>query len=230
MNASGILRLESGWAIDLQISELKSRLSGKNKIKQVIFLKKMPVPEKKKRSSTYADYLTWPDEERWEIIDGEVYDMTPAPSVRHQRVVWNVIREISNYLEGQKQCQGFSAPTDVVFDEYNVVQPDVFVVCDNTKVGEKAIFGVPDLVVEVISPATEVKDRREKKNLYERFGVAEYILVFPERNYVERYLLQEGKYGAPEIVNWDETIRVVTFDMEIHLWEIFEKEKPSEEQ
>ncbi len=100
-------------------------------------------------------------------------------------------------------------------------------------------------MIEVVSLTTEVKDRREKKAVYERFGVAEYILVFPEREYVERrYRLEEGKpacrapawpadrqsgrYGAPEIVNWDETIRIETLGMDINLWEIFEKEKPAE--
>ncbi len=189
----------------------------------------MPAPLKKKTKYRYSDYITWPDEERWEIIEGEPYDMTPAPSVKHQQIVWKITGEIYNYLANRKDCQGFSAPTDVVFDEYNVVQPDVFVVCDKSKVGEKAITGAPDLVIEVVSPATEVKDKREKKNLYERFGVSEYILVFPEREYVERYILEEGKYGAPEIVNWDETIKILTLSMEINLWEMFEKEKPGEE-
>ena len=188
----------------------------------------MPVPQKKKTTYTYTDYLTWPDEERWEIINGEAYNMTPAPSVRHQTVVGNLYLRLRT--KTGSPCYVGIAPTDIVFDEYNVVQPDVFVVCDKNKVGEKAITGAPDLVIEVVSPATEVKDKREKKNLYERFGVAEYLLVFPERDYVERYLLQEGKYGAPEIVNWDETINIVTLDMEINLWEIFEKEKPLEEQ
>jgi Uma2 family endonuclease len=71
-----------------------------------------------------------------------------------------------------------------------------------------------------------VKDRREKKNLYEKFGVKEYILVFPEREYVERYCLEKGKYGSPEIFNWDEILNLTVFDFEINLWEIFEKEKP----
>ena len=190
----------------------------------------MPVGLKKGRRYTYQDYLTWPDEDRWEVIEGIAYDMSPAPSVKHQRIVWNIVANISNYLGSHGKCRGFSAPTDVVLDEHNVVQPDVFVVCDSAKIGERAITGAPDLVIEVVSPATEVKDRREKKAVYEKFGVAEYILVFPEREYVERYLLEEGKYGAPEIVNWDETIKVVTLGMEVKLWEIFEKERPQEEE
>ncbi len=187
----------------------------------------MPAPLKKKTKYTYSDYITWPDEERWEIIEGEPYDMTPAPSVRHQSIVGNFYLRLRS--EGGTSCYVGIAPTDIVLDEYNVVQPDVFVVCDKSKVGEKAITGPPDLIIEVVSPATEVKDRREKKNLYERFGVAEYILVFPEREYIERYILEEGKYGASEIVNWDETIKIATLDIEINLWEIFEKEKPREE-
>ena len=190
----------------------------------------MPVALKKGRRHTYQDYLAWPDEERWELIEGVAYDMSPAPSVKHQRIVWNIVGNISNYLGSHEKCRGFSAPTDVVLDEHNVVQPDVFVVCDSAKIGERAITGAPDLVIEVVSPATEVKDRREKKAVYEKFGVAEYILVFPEREYVERYLLEEGKYGAPEIVNWDETIKVVTLGMEVKLWQIFEKERPQEEE
>ena len=186
----------------------------------------MPVPLKKNQRYTYSDYLTWPDDKRWELIEGVPYDMTPSPSVRHQRIVWNIVRELSRHLEENKTCQGFSAPTDVVFDEHNVVQPDVFVVCDKTKIGEGSIKGAPDLIIEVVSPSTEVKDKREKKRVYEKFGVGEYILVYPEREYVESYLLEEDKYGAPEVINWDETIKIVTLGMEINLWELFDKEKP----
>ena len=94
------------------------------------------------------------------------------------------------------------------------------------KITEDNIQGSPDLIVEVISEGTEVKDRREKKNLYEKFGVKEYILVFPEREYLERYCLKKGKYGSPEIFNWDEILKLTVFEFKINLWEIFEKEKP----
>ena len=188
----------------------------------------MPVALRKGTKYTYHDYLTWPDEERWEVIEGVAYDMGPAPSVKHQEIVSSFHVAIKTHPDNK--CFTGIATTDVVLDEHNVVQPDVFVVCDRSKIGERAITGAPDLVIEVVSPATEVKDRREKKAVYEKFGVGEYILVFPEREYVERYLLEEGKYGAPEIVNWDETIKVVTLGMDINLWEIFEKEKPREEE
>jgi Uma2 family endonuclease len=179
---------------------------------------------KRDKTYTYQDYLTWPGDERWEIIAGTAYDMSPAPRIKHQNITSNF--HIKLKMHPNNSCYTGIAPTDVVFDEYNVVQPDVFLVCTRSKITEDNIQGSPDLIVEVISKGTEVKDRREKKNLYEKFGLKEYILVFPEREYVERYCLEKGKYGSPEIFNWDEILNLTVFDFEINLWEIFEKEKP----
>jgi Uma2 family endonuclease len=179
---------------------------------------------KRDKTYTYHDYLTWPDGDRWEIIAGTAYDMSPAPRIKHQNITSNFHIKLKTHPDNT--CYTGIAPTDVVFDEYNVVQPDVFLVCAKSKITENNIQGPPDLIVEVVSKGTEVKDRREKKNLYERFGVKEYILVFPEREYVERYCLEEGKFGSPEIINWDEILRLTVFEFEINLWEIFEKEKP----
>lgn len=176
---------------------------------------------KRDKRCTYKDYLTWPDDERWEIIDGAAYNMSPAPKVKHQRIV---IRFDYVFTSKLKECLHFIAPTDVVFDEFNVVQPDVFVVCDRDKITEDNIQGAPNLIIEVVSPGTEIKDRREKKNLYEKSGVKEYIIVFPDREYVERYCLKDKQYGAPDIFNWDEVLKLCAFGMEINLWEVFEKE------
>jgi Uma2 family endonuclease len=181
---------------------------------------------KRDKTYTYQTYLTWPDDERWEIIAGTAYDMSPAPRIKHQNITSNFHIKLKTHPDNT--CYTGIAPTDVVFDEYNVVQPDVFLVCAKSKITENNIQGPPDLIVEVVSKGTEVKDRREKKNLYERFGVKEYILVFPEREYVERYCLEEGKFGSPEIINWDEILRLTVFEFEINLWEIFEKEKPED--
>jgi Uma2 family endonuclease len=86
-------------------------------------------------------------------------------------------------------------PTDVVLSDHDVVQPDVFVVCDERKISDQNIRGAPDLVVEVLSPATAGKDRWEKKHLYERAGVLEYILVDPDGQYVERFVLgEDGRF------------------------------------
>jgi len=184
----------------------------------------MPVALKKQRRFTYQDYLRWPDDERWELIDGQAYSMSPAPKTRHQRILWRLTEVFVNNKDALKSCIPFYAPTDVVLDEFNVVQPDLFVVCSKKKITEDNIQGAPDLVIEITSPATELKDRREKKALYERFGVKEYIIVFPDREYLERYVLKNKKYGPPEIYNWDETLKLRTFRMELRLYEVFEKE------
>ena len=185
-----------------------------------------PLAKKLEEKYTYQDYLTWDDDERWEIIEGEVYNMSPAPTIKHQSISRNISGLIFMKKEQLKNCSFFEAPTDVVFDDLNVVQPDIFIVCDKNKITEKNIQGAPELVIEIISPSTELKDKREKFYLYEKFGVKEYIIVYPpEREYIERYVLKRGKYGSPEIYNWDETLKLKTFDIEIPLWEVFEKEK-----
>lgn len=175
---------------------------------------------------TYADYRTWPDEERWELIDGVPHAMTPAPRTRHQRISLKISTRFERFFEG-KRCVPFDAPTDVVLDEYTVVQPDVLVVCDRNKITEENIQGAPDLVVEITSPSTRLRDRREKRALYERFGVREYLVVSPEDEMVERHRLVDGRYAPPDIFNWDETISLHAFpELTLNLWEIFDKELP----
>lgn len=179
---------------------------------------------------TYADYRTWPDDERWEIINGEAYAMTPAPSLLHQKILGNLHLKFGGHFLG-KSCTVFIAPTDVVLNETNVVQPDLLVVCDRNKMTDANIQGAPDLVAEVLSHSTSLRDKREKKRLYERFGVREYILVYPDDALVERYSLANGKYSPPDILNWDEQLRLSAFpELEIDLWEIFGKELPTEKE
>ena len=176
---------------------------------------------KQERRYSVEDYREWPDDEKWEIIHGVAYDMSPAPRIKHQNIVSNF--HINLKTHPKNPCYTGIAPTDVILNEYSVVQPDVFLVCDGEKITEDNVQGAPDLIVEVVSPGTEVKDRREKKRLYEKSGVKEYLIVFPEREYVEQYVLEAGKYGAPEIFNWDEVLKLRIFPNEIKLAEIFEK-------
>ncbi len=127
-----------------------------------------------KSGYTYEDYKNFPDELRCEIIDGAVHDMTAAPSTKHQRVTGQIYRLIRNHLSSGHRCSEYVSPTDVVLAADQVVQPDVLVVCERGKVGEAAILGAPDIVFEVLSPATEIKDRGRKLEIYESFGVREY--------------------------------------------------------
>ena len=183
----------------------------------------MPIAEKVNEKLKYQDYLGWPDDERWEIIDGVAYNMTPAPRVIHQSIVGKLDRVLWKKVEENGRTL-FIAPTDVIFDEYNVVQPDIFMVCDKAKITDDNIKGAPDLIIEVTSPSTFLKDKRDKKGLYEKFGVKEYIIVYPDEEIVDRLYLEDNKYSAPDVFNWDETMRIKSIGMDVNLWEIFGKE------
>jgi len=130
---------------------------------------------------TYADLIVWPEEERWELIDGIPYDMTPAPSQRHQEIVTELIVQFGVFLR-DSPCRLYTAPFDVRLPKSmengmtasTVVQPDLLVVCDREKLDGKGVVGSPTLVVEITSPSTAGKDLREKRAAYERAGVPEY--------------------------------------------------------
>lgn len=154
---------------------------------------------------TYGDYLDWPEDVRYELIDGVAYLMAPAPTVRHQDIVGEIFRQLANALEG-KPCRVLIAPVDVVLprageaDEQadTVVQPDVLVVCDPAKIGERRVRGAPDFVVEVLSPATASHDMVIKRRLYERHGVREYWLIHPIDRVLTLYRLEGTEFGKPD--------------------------------
>lgn len=190
-----------------------------------------PKPEAATKDSyTYGDYSEWPDEERWELIDGIPYNMSPAPSRIHQKITGELFRLIANYLTG-KECEVYIAPFDVRLpkgDENDeqidtVVQPDLVVVCERKKLDERGCKGAPDLVVEVLSPGTAAKDMKIKLALYERVGVKEYWLVDPGNKTVQVYQLEtSGRYGRPGIYTDTDQIKVGLFpDLEIDLTSVF---------
>ncbi len=178
---------------------------------------------KQKEHVTYQDYLSWPEDERWEIIDGVAYNMVPAPTPNHQSVSMNLSGLLWNALR-KSECRLFASPTDVVLSEENVVEPDLFVVCDQTKITEKCIRGAPDVVFEIISPSSSKKDRLIKRRLYERFGVKEYILVDLDAPCVERFLLdKDGRYRVSEIFDSTQTLTLRSLDgVDIPLGEMFD--------
>ncbi|MBF0550331.1 MAG: Uma2 family endonuclease [Deltaproteobacteria bacterium] len=165
----------------------------------------MTTNARKQENCTYGGYLTWPEEERWEIIEGVPYAMSPAPSPRHQAVLGNLHLQVGNFLVG-KQCRVFFAPFDVRFprmDEADenvttVVQPDISVICDPAKIDDRGCRGAPDFIVEILSPHTSRKDQAEKLALYEKHGVKEYWIIYPGYDTViVRVLGQDGQYGPP---------------------------------
>ena len=158
---------------------------------------------------TYADYLTWNDDERWELINGQAYNMSPAPATKHQLVLGELYGQIRSFLrEKEKPCLAFPAPFDVRLPEsvkdndkiIDVVQPDISVVCNLSRIDEKGCHGAPDFIIEILSPSTAQKDYDVKRLLYEKNGVKEYWLADPTHHVVTTYLLEDsGTYGNPSI-------------------------------
>jgi len=156
---------------------------------------------------TYAAYRHWPDDQRWELIEGVAYDMTPAPSRRHQEISGEFFRQLADYLL-DKPCKVFHPPFDVrlpeadetVDETTNVVQPDITVVCDRDKLDDAGCVGAPNLIIEILSPSTTKKDQMEKFFLYERHGVKEYWIVDPLAQVVHVYRLgSDNRYGRPDL-------------------------------
>ena len=169
--------------------------------------------KRKQQRYSYADYLTWDDDRRYEIIDGEVFDMT-SPSLLHQSISGELSRQMANYFE-DKPCKVFAAPLDVLLakntsrsnEVFTVVQPDIMVVCDPKKLEERGIVGAPDLVVEIISPSTSSKDNIIKRRIYEQAGVKEFWLISPvERLIRVNKLGKDGLFEREEI--YDDTAQI----------------------
>lgn len=166
----------------------------------------MGLPLRDAERHTYADYLSWQEDVRYELIDGRAYLMAPAPSLEHQDVAGEIYFQLRRALEG-KPCRPFIAPVDVRLPKANeldeqidtVVQPDVLVVCDESKLDRRGVRGAPDFVVEVLSSSTASHDHVLKRRVYERAGVREYWLVHPIDRMVTIYRLLDGEYGKPDV-------------------------------
>jgi Uma2 family endonuclease len=154
-------------------------------------------------SYTYADYYSWPDGIQGELLDGQFYVREPGPSFRHQRVAGSLFSQMDAFFVG-KPCIAVSAPLDVRLPrpgdddgaERDVVQPDVAVICDRSKIDDRGCRGEPDWVIEVLSPSTRDRDCTVKRDLYERSGVRLYWTVSPQkRHFTVLRLGPEGRYG-----------------------------------
>lgn len=171
----------------------------------------MAIPQQYERY-TYQDYLSWPEGERWELVDGIAYAMSPAPTTGHQRILGEMFRQVSTYLL-DRPCEVFVAPFDLKLSEEvddrepTVLQPDLAITCREEIVAEHGITGVPDLCVEVISPGSVVADRKRKFSLYEKYGVPEYWIVETAGGVVEIYRLDStGRYQRFGAFGRDETV------------------------
>ncbi len=176
------------------------------------------------RSYTWNDYRSWDDGRRWEVIDGTAFDMSPAPSLPHQHIAGEIFGQMREFFKGRK-CKPFIAPADVKLSDADIVQPDVFVVCQGDKIKESHLDGAPDLVVEVLSPWTARHDRLSKMDLYARHGVKEVWLVTPEPSMVELLVLHAGKFTLEKTYGDDGVIESPSFPgLRIDLSSVFDFE------
>ena len=211
----------------------------------------MSIPKRDKEGLfTYSDYLTWPDDERWELIDGVAYDMSPAPERRHQGVLAYLASRFVNHFENEA-CSVYIAPFDVVLpnsehavkeeESANVVQPDLVVVCDSSKLTTRGCTGAPDFVLEILSPSTAFKDMDDKLHLYERHGVREYWILNPANDTLIVYSVLPAatentssshapplpvKYCKPVLHTSDEVVSPRVFpELSIDLTRVFERDR-----
>lgn len=193
-------------------------------------------PDLNKRYS-YADYLNWFDDVRRELINGFIKLMTPSPSRKHQKISSELVKIWGNYLEN-KNYEVYHAPSDVRFPKdarstddkeiYTVVQPDIYVVCDLSKLDDRGCLGAPDLIIEIVSPDRVQRDVKEKFELYQEHGVKEYWIVNPNDENVNVFVLDDqGKYQFKGMYAGDDKIPVNIFngDLKVDLTKVFVPEK-----
>jgi Uma2 family endonuclease len=157
-------------------------------------------PEPARVRLTYDDFLLFPDDgARHELIDGEHY-VTPSPNIRHQAILGNLYFLVRAWLEQHPVGRAFMAPLDVVFTNFDVVEPDLLFVSRHRAaeiLTARHVMGAPDIVVEIGSPSTRKRDETIKRRLYERSGVAEYWVVDPDLEVVRVYRSADGRFERP---------------------------------
>jgi len=180
----------------------------------------MGLPRLKQAGYTLEDWKSW--EGRWELMDGVAYDMTPAPSTMHQKISTALVSRIFMALEeakkksGEGRCSAFHAPTDVFLGE-NVVQPNILVVCDPAKISPRGIEGPPDLVVEILSPSTVIKDMNQKRDFYETAGIKEYLIVDPVSMAAVLLRLEGNRYQTAAEFEWGAVMSLLGGKLEVGL-------------
>lgn len=165
------------------------------------------------KAYTYADYLKFDLDYMVELIRGEIYKMTPAPSMKHQRILGSLHVILGQQLKG-KPCELYAAPTDIVLPIANkkrdkattVVQPDLSIFCDTSIIEEQAAFGPPTLVVEILSPHTKKKDIQLKYEIYEEAGVQEYWIIMPTEELLEQFVLIDNQYQRIQTYTTEDTV------------------------
>ncbi len=178
---------------------------------------------------TYADYINFKFDHMVELIRGQIFKMSPSPRSVHQKILGNIYLILGNYLKN-KNCQVFLAPFDVILPIQNkkrgksntVVQPDIVVICNPDIIEAAGCFGVPDWVIEIVSPHTINKDIRLKYEIYEEVGINEYWIVYPDEEIIEVFVLENGKYKMQNsYTKFDKTFAHTLPELEVDFKEVF---------
>jgi Uma2 family endonuclease len=171
---------------------------------------------------TVEDYMNLPDGVRAELIEGELF-MSPSPKLRHQKIAENLLVALRRYVDKTKRGAIHIAPLDVHLPSGDVVQPDLIFVADaNRSILQDWIRGVPDLLIEVVSPDGAERDRIVKRDLYARNGVAEYWIVDDQGRAVEVLRLQGDAYEPAGYFTGVESVRsVLLSDLALPLADVF---------
>ena len=162
---------------------------------------------------TYADYYKWKFEDRVELIKGRIFKMSPVPNRLHQELTGEIYLRLRNFLD-KNPCKVYIAPFDVRLPRkskkdieiYTVLQPDICVVSDLAKLDKRGCIGAPDIVVEVLSPANNKKELKNKYEVYEEAGVKEYWVVFPTEKTMLVYTLVDGKFSPSRLMVSDDVV------------------------
>ncbi len=172
---------------------------------------------------TYADYLKTPDDERYELLSGELI-MSPSPREIHQYILGRLYLQLGAFIYGRNLGKVYFAPFDVVLSDTDVVQPDLlFVSYERDEIiTPDNVQGAPDLVVEILSPATAKRDRTFKPDLYAQHGVQEYWIVDPDARTIMVLLRDESRFKVVGIYGEEQTLRSPSLaGFSIALQEIF---------
>ena len=171
---------------------------------------------------TYKDYLTFPNDERIEIVEGELYNMSPAPARIHQKLISNISYELQHYIKSNNgECEVYVAPFDVILknddeetiNSKSVVQPDISVICDKNKLTDSGCTGSPDMIIEVVSPSNSSHDYITKLNLYQKYKVKEYWIIDPRVKKTYVYKLGENEfYDMVNSYTFQDKVKVNIYD------------------
>lgn len=173
---------------------------------------------------TYQDYLHLPDDKRYEILEGELV-MAPSPIIKHQRVSGKLTIFLAEFVQRNNLGEVFTAPCDVVLSQEDVLQPDILFISrqNSSIITEKNVQGAPDLVIEILSPATEYRDREIKRKIYANFGVKEYWLVDPDKQTIEVMVLGKVDFKTAGVYSTGSRLSSLLLkELSIDLGEVFQ--------